>query len=383
MKPAYDERSEGLVVVVDDEEPLRDSCRQALSKAGYRVETAANGIEGLDRIEELKPDLALLDLKMPGLGGIDLLEKIHRFDPSIVCVVITGYASVESAVEAMKRHAYDYLPKPFTPDQLRIIVGRGIEKRRLALEKTRLEQEKEVMKRNFITFVSHQLRSPLSSVRQLFDVILGDYVGEVPERQRQLLEDAGERVDCLVTMIKDWLNLVKIESGTIAGDFHELDIASLIDDTIKALSPMAQINDILLKTDISGNLPRLSGNRQSLKELFLNLVSNAITYNRPGGMVTVAAGTEADSLKVSVSDTGIGILEADLPFIFDEFFRVKNDQTRDIQGSGLGLPIARKITEAHRGSITVNSVPGQGTTFIVSLPLNAGIEGNHEDSKAA
>ncbi|MDH5203981.1 MAG: response regulator, partial [Nitrospirota bacterium] len=141
---------QATILVIDDEEAMRDSCCQVLTKDRYRTETAENADSGLQKIREIKPDLVLVDLKMPGMSGMELLEKVHDIDPNIVSVVITGYATIESAVEAMKRHAYDFLPKPFTPDQLRIVTKRGLERRRLALESARLQQEKEKMKENFI-----------------------------------------------------------------------------------------------------------------------------------------------------------------------------------------------------------------------------------------
>ena len=117
---------QATILVVDDEKDMRDSCRRTLSKDGYQIETAENGDRGLQIIREVKPDLVLVDLKMPGMSGMELLEKIGDFDPNIVSVVITGYPTKESAMEARKRNAYDFLPKPFTPDQLRIIVKRGL-----------------------------------------------------------------------------------------------------------------------------------------------------------------------------------------------------------------------------------------------------------------
>ncbi len=119
-------RMQASILVVDDEETMRDSCCQILSRDGYLVEAAKDGDSGLRKIREIRPDLVLVDLKMPGMGGMELLEKIGDIDPGIVSVVITGYATRESAVEAKKRNAFEFLPKPFTPNQLRIVVRRGL-----------------------------------------------------------------------------------------------------------------------------------------------------------------------------------------------------------------------------------------------------------------
>src|SRR4030042_1746040 len=163
----------GKILIIDDEEAMRDGCLQILTRDGFYAEAAENGTIGLQKLRELKPDAVLIDLKMPGISGLEVLEQIPAIDPDVVPIVITGYATVDSAVEGMKKGALDFLPKPFTPDELRIIIKRGLERRRLVQETSRLREEKRKIEENFITMVSHQLRSPVSTVQQYFEVILG------------------------------------------------------------------------------------------------------------------------------------------------------------------------------------------------------------------
>ena len=356
------------ILVIDDEKAMRDSCCQVLTKEGYQAETAVDGDTGLQKIRELKPDLVLVDLKMPGMSGMELLEKVADIDPNIVCVVITGYATIESAVEAMKRKAYDFLPKPFTPDELRIITKRGLEKRRLALESARLQQEKETMRRNFITLVSHQLRSPLGSVKLYLGVIKEGFAGEVASKQKELMEKAVTRVDDLLQLIDDWLDMSHIEAGNLIEKFEPVDLVTILSETIELLRPLAEDKSITLKTDLPDNLYVVQGYGEGLKQAFANLVANAINYNRQAGKVTVSTREEGGHVVVDISDTGIGISQENLHFIFGEFFRVKTKETQGVSGSGLGLPIVKKIIEAHNGSIKVTSEPGKGSTFSVILP---------------
>ena len=356
------------ILVIDDEKAMRDSCCQVLTKEGYQAETAVDGDTGLQKIRELKPDLVLVDLKMPGMSGMELLEKVADIDPNIVCVVITGYATIESAVEAMKRKAYDFLPKPFTPDELRIITKRGLEKRRLALESARLQQEKETMRKNFITLVSHQLRSPLGSVKLYLGVIKEGFAGEVASKQKELMEKAVTRVDDLLQLIDDWLDMSHIEAGNLIEKFEPVDLVTILSETIELLRPLAEDKSITLKTDLPDNLYVVQGYGEGLKQAFANLVANAINYNRQAGKVTVSTREEGGHVVVEISDTGIGISQENLHFIFDEFFRVKTKETQGVSGSGLGLPIVKKIIEAHNGSIKVTSEPGKGSTFSVILP---------------
>ena len=356
------------ILVIDDEKAMRDSCYQVLSKDGYATETAENGQSGLQKIREVRPDLVLIDLKMPGMGGMELLEKIGQIDPDIISIVITGYATIESAVEAMKRNAYDFLPKPFTPDQLRIVIKRGLERRRLAAESARLRREKKMMRENFITLVSHQLRSPLASVKQYFGVIREGFAGEVTDKQKEIIQKAGGYIDSLVQLINDWLDMSRVEAGRIRDKSEPVSLAAVLSEALEVLKPQAEAKKVVLELNSADNLPLLNGDPKCLKEAFLNLLSNGIKYNREGGRVTVTVREQGDDLVIEVSDTGIGISRENLPFIFDEFFRIKSKETQHITGTGLGLSIARKIIEAHNGCVKVVSEPGRETTFSILLP---------------
>ncbi|MCK4926603.1 hybrid sensor histidine kinase/response regulator, partial [Candidatus Aerophobetes bacterium] len=326
------------------------------------------GDTGLQKIREIKPGIALIDLKMPGMSGMELLEKVRDIDSNIVAVVITGYATIESAVEAMKQNAYDFLPKPFTPDQLRVVTRRGLERRRLTLESARLQQEKEKMRENFISLVSHQLRSPLVSIQQNLEVFLGGFAGEVTYKQKEALESVNNRIDELIKIINNRLSITCIKSSKIVEKFEPVSLVPILSETIELLRPLAERNKITQKMDSPDSLPIIRGNREALKQAFTNLISNGINYNKEGGTLTIRVREEENYLVIEISDTGMGISPEKLPFIFDEFFRVKTSETQGITGSGLGLPIAKSIIETHNGSIKVESEPGKGTTFNVFLP---------------
>ena len=364
----HEKLGKATVLVVDDEEAIRDSCFQVLAKDGYCTETAEDGNSGLQKVRQMRPDLVLVDLKIPGIGGMELLEKIADIDRNIVSVVITGYVTIESAVEAMKRNAYDFLPKPFTPDQLRIVTRRGLERRRLALESARLRREKAKIRENFITLVSHQLRSPLASAKQHLGVILAGFAGDVADKQRQMVEKASQYIDELLHLVDDWLDMSRIEAGNLTAQFERVPIAAILSESVELLRPLAEAREVDLEPDLHDDRPEVHGDRESLKQAFMNLVSNGINYNRKGGTVTVSTREQGNDLVVEISDTGIGISQDNLSFIFDEFFRVKTKDTRHVVGSGLGLTMVKRIIEAHNGSIQVVSELGKGTTFSIILP---------------
>ncbi|KPJ69945.1 hypothetical protein AMJ44_01270 [candidate division WOR-1 bacterium DG_54_3] len=357
-----------IILVIDDEESMRDSCSQILTKDGFQPETAENGAIGLKKVQNVKPDLVLIDLKMPGISGFEVLDKVKEYDPNIVSIVITGYATVESAVEAMKKGAYDFLPKPFTPDQLRIIIKRGLERRRLIQETESLRREKKLMEENFITMVSHQLRSPLSTIAQYFEVILGGMAGKVEPKQEEMLSKARDRLENLMELINDWLDLAQMNKGQIVDNLRPLSLKKVLEDIVEFIQPSAQKENVNLELIPYSGHDRIQGNEEKLKQVFSNLVTNAILYNKPNGSIKISVKEKEDFVAVNVEDTGIGIPEEHLPFIFDQFYRVKKSEGKKTKGTGLGLSIAMKIVEVHGGTIEVTSELGKGSTFTVFLP---------------
>ena len=175
------------ILIIDDEEIVLDSCTEILGDSDYELATARDGTQGVRRVQEFQPDLVFVDLKMPGMSGLEVLEQIHAIDPTIVTIVITGYATVSSAVEAMKQGAYDFLPKPFTPDEFRLITHRGLEKRQLVLDTIALRREKEMLRENFAAIVSHELKSPLGAVQQNLYTLVKELSDTVTDDQRRRL----------------------------------------------------------------------------------------------------------------------------------------------------------------------------------------------------
>ena len=355
-----------LIIVIDDEASMRDSCCQVLTKEGFCTETAENGFDGLKMIEALKPDLVLIDLKMPVLSGLEVLDRLKKIDVNIIPVVITGYPTLESAVATMKKGAYDFLPKPFTPDELRVIVKRGLERRKLVLETESLRLEKKLMEENFITMVSHQLRSPAIAVLQYFESILFGAYGEVPQKQKEILRKIKERLEGFLTLINDWLDIARVNKGQIVDNFKPLSLRTLLKRLIEQMRPLAQRNNINLEFGDCSENNFLQGDEEALEQVFSNLITNAIQYNKSGGRVILTIAEDDSCVAIKVKDTGIGIAKEHFHLIFDQFYRIKKHNGK--KGTGLGLAIAQKIVDAHNGSIQVSSELGQGSTFTVLLP---------------
>ncbi|MFH1436227.1 MAG: response regulator [Pseudomonadota bacterium] len=365
------EKTRFCILVIDDDEAIRDSCSQVLARDGYRAESAKDGAEGLEKAREFKPDIVLVDLKMPGMSGMDVILKLQEIDRNIIPIVITGYASVESAVEAMKRGAYDFLPKPFPPDRLRIVIDKAVEKRGYLLEIKALKQQKKLVEESFVAMVSHQLRSPIAAVRQHLQAIQDGSLGAVNVEQNKTIERVTDRLDSLMHIIDDWLDLSSINKGKVISGPADVDLIGLLASLVEFMQPLAEARKVTMSISYPPAFPPVRGNRASIEQVFANLINNAIIYNRPFGSVFITFRDRGRRLSVDVSDTGMGIEREYLPFLFDEFSpmlpRGRKDGGRP-KGSGLGLAIARRIVEAHGGSIEVDTVPDKGSTFKVTFP---------------
>ena len=367
-------REKTRVVVIDDDDIMLLSCREILGRVGYTVETFASGEEGLSHIADSPAPLLVVDMKMPQIDGLEVIRRVRKMAPEMVIIVITGYPTISTAVEAMQAGAYDFLPKPFTPEELVLIVNRGRERWQLSAQSKRLKEEKEHLQRVFVTFVSHQLKTPLVAVTQYLDVLMHESETEkteLPERAREWISRCQGRIAELTGIIEDWLNLSRIEHGGLCDASTHTNIHEVIQGVIRSFAPLAERAGVCLALEnVSDCLPVL-GDRGSLEMLISNLVCNGIKYNQPDGTLIVRTSSDNGAVVLEVVDTGIGIPEACQQHLFEEFYRVKTDVTAQIPGSGLGLALCRAIADELGGQIGVHSEEGVGTTVTVRLSCGA------------
>jgi two-component system phosphate regulon sensor histidine kinase PhoR len=484
------------VLVVDDERMIRDACERILVRMGCDVVKASQGEEALNFLKESAFSVVLLDLMMPGIEGLKVLNVIRQFWPDTMVIVITGYATLETAIEAMKRGAYGFIPKPFKGGELRTMVSRAIERTQLLEDVRRMEQEQrrtlkdldaeksrarsivlalpdgvavtdpegivvlvnpaflrlvgldpdtgpgqpleayvsnpelcrqveqvakglvrngtggiacefspredvfllaqvtpvlseageclgavtvlvdishlkrlDQVKSAFVAHVSHELRSPLSTIQQQLAFVLSQMDGQASQEQKTLLARAKDKTAGLISLIGDLLDLSRIEAGLHLKEHKPVSLEELLKGVTDFLSSRAGARGQTLLLELpQEKLPLVDGDPLALESVFGNLITNAIQYTQEGGEIRVQAGYDGQWIRVAVRDNGIGIEEKYLEKIFERFFRVKNDKTRHITGTGLGLAIVKGIVESLGGSVTVESRPGQGSTFTVLLP---------------
>lgn len=357
------------ILVIDDEMAICDACTQILNGEGYDVHASQDGTAGLKKMDDFKPDVVFVDLKMPGLSGIEVMQEMKRVDPHVVPVVITGFATVESTVQSMKIGAYDVLPKPFNPDQLRVIAKRALDWRKASLSAERLRQEKESLRKNYISMVSHELRTPLVAVMQYLEVIKNGFAGKISEEGATVIGRMKVRLDELLDLIDRWLKLARLEDVSFKDEYEEVEISGIVRDVVGTLDDAAARKNVRIEVESSQEEYLVMGDRQLLREVFINLVSNGVKYNHENGEVRVKLRDSGNFWVVDISDTGVGVPEADIGRLGEEFYRVKSEGT--VAGSGIGLAIVKKILELHDGRLEIQSKLNEGSTFGVYLPKSS------------
>jgi two-component system, sensor histidine kinase and response regulator len=270
----------------------------------------------------------------------------------------------------MKMGAYDFLPKPFTPGELRMIIDRGFERWRLAQETKLLRKQKEEVERKFVTLVSHQLKAPLGAVKQYLDVLLYAFRDRLPGESIEWISRSQVRITEMIGLIQDWLMLAKVEKGALSDRSASADIVKIVGSVIQEYTKLPSAANLSLNAEIEPDIERVRGDEVSLNMLVGNLVSNAVKYNKPGGSVSIRVGKENHCVKLEVKDTGIGIPVTFQHHLFEEFYRVKTPETQNIPGTGLGLVICKRIVDELGGSIEVDSKEGEYSLFTVRLPIS-------------
>ena len=404
-------REQAKVLVVDDEESVVVTIKAILQLDGYDVATTTSGAEARKMVRDQEFDLVLTDLRLEDGDGLDVLRAVRDHFPETVTIMLTGYASLESAIQALRVGAYDYLLKPSEVEELRSTVARGIERRRLGLEvkarvveleranrevadlnsslqlrideataelKERYEQLKELdrMKSQFLSIASHELKTPITAmsgflqvalrrVRRMIDGGAEQPPGEGLQVVLEQLEVVYRQTGKLARLIDELLDVSRIQTGRIEFRYADVDLGELADEVATRMQLTTATHQITVKRE---NGVVVTADRDHIEQVLNNLVTNAIKYSPGGGAIVIDVGREDGGVRLSVRDNGIGIPGEELESIFGLFYRSPDRAARDQAGMGLGLYISKEIVNRHGGRIWAESNGDGGSTFHVALP---------------
>jgi len=364
-------------LVADDEIGMRLGVVRALrdfkvnmpdinGEVAFSVEQAGSGEEALEIIDRQPPDILLLDHKMPGISGLEVLDRLADMHLDMLTVMITAYASIETAVIATKRGAYDFLAKPFTPEELKSTIQKTAARLILAKEARKLTEEKRQLRFEFIRVLGHELKAPLNAVAGYLNLIQARTLGDNLSAYDEMLARSMCRIDGMNKLIRDLLDLTRIESGQKNRNLATVDVAATAQAAIDAVRPQAQTRNISINLHADGALP-MTADAGELEMICNNLLSNAVKYNRDGGSVNVTLAKRDSQVAITVADTGIGMNKEDLARVFDEFVRIRTKESANVDGTGLGLSILKKLVQFYGGKIDVESELDKGTSMTVVL----------------
>lgn len=384
------------LLVVDDEENLRITTAAILEKEGYTVDTAASGNEAIALLAKTDYDLVLTDLHMEGGEGLSVLNEIRRTSPFTISIVLTGFASVESAIAALQEGAYDYLVKPCDIETMKHTIRRGVDHRRLMLaeqkaradlEQLNLDLEQRIIERTaeltrlnaelaeanrakdvFLATLSHELRTPLTPVVGWIKLLRS---GNLDTKSVAQALDAIERNAWLqARLIDDLLDTSRIATGKLQFEPRPADLNFAVKAALETVRALAASRNIELSVNLSPAMVVVMGEPVRLQQIAWNLVSNAIKFTEPGGKVTISTEVDDAEARLLVADTGIGIAPDFLPHVFDRFRQADGSTSRRHGGLGLGLAIADALAKMHGGRLEARSDgEGKGSTFLFHIGL--------------
>jgi len=485
------------ILVVDDEKGLRIGIQRLLEDEGYKVDTAENGEQGIRLSNSTNYDIAIIDLRMPDIDGLDVLKEIKLATPNTVCFITTAFASYDTAIQSTRLGAFGYIPKPFTPEEFLYQVEQGVKQRKLIVEAEQLKKEREEslleiayeksrlntiiksisdgvfvinkngevayynyaalkflniaelkigdeilgklpkeiveiigkilkkdkillktyttqieikpndelvieaactpvphpdgslagvviiisnitqfrkieqIKSQFISMVAHELKTPLAAIQGFLNILLDENLHIEKKTQTDYLNRSVIRLKNMILLVNDLLDISRMEVKTKQREIEEINLVEVIDNTIQLLELESQKKKILIEKYFEKGLPRINADQNEITRLITNLLSNAIKYNTDNGKISISANVQKNYVTIRIQDTGIGMKPEEKSKLFNEFYRAKNDRTRGISGTGLGLTIVKRIVDSYQGKIEVESEFGIGTTFLVNLPINA------------
>jgi len=383
--------SDGLslrILAIDDERAIQSYWQRLLPKLGHQAVIATNGTEGLKLARTQPFDLIITDLSMPGLQGQQILETVRTEMPHVDVIVATGNGTLESAVYALRAGAHDFLVKPFAVEDVRRILERQVEKRRLGVENRELRQANErlrevsLLKEKFLAITSHELKTPVTILSAITELLASDPAGLSPQEREELLAKLAEVSRSLRDIVEEMHALSEARHGGTVLRLVPTSLGRLLDDVVAEMQPVAEARQVKLTVEAAGHAwEEYPCDAAKLQQAVRAVVRNGIQYTEDGGSVTLRLDAwQASAMPelgpvVVVEDTGIGIGAEQKRLVFDTFYETADTDHHHTSASafqggglGIGLSIVLEVVTAHGGRVDLESEPGRGTTVYLKLP---------------
>jgi signal transduction histidine kinase len=356
------------ILIVDDETIFRSLTASTLAKEGFEITEAANGAEALDALERHSFDLALLDVRMEGMDGLDLLRLLREESPSTECLILTGFAELDMALHAMKSGAREFLTKPIGNEEL---IARVKSVWRAHNAEKRLRSLQEDFSEQFLG----DLLAPITGMRSALAQLDSPDAGPRSEKQRAAAAALGTSLSHLEAMINDMINLRSYEANRIEVDLIPTNLDKLVPAVCARFNSRAIAGKISLSVTVAPNIPTAEVDPNKIEQVVEHFVDRALRHTPWGGSVDVSvslrpAGGDRDQIEIAVTNSGPPVPGDEIPLLFDKYKRLLAKPSDNDDVGGLRLPLCKKIIEAHRGSVAADSNGAGGTTILFRLPAS-------------
>jgi len=364
----------GLKILIVDDTPANiDVLDLFLEKEGYTISVAQSGETALALADRTSPDLILLDVMMPGIDGFETCRRLKANDKmeSIPIIFITARNETADIVKGFAVGGVDYITKPFSKEEVCARIRLQLELKTLMADleaKSQKLAKLNDLKNKFLGMASHDLRNPIATIQGFSKILLDHGETLAEDAKKEFLQSIHKVSNDMLALLEDLLNISVIESGKLELQVHLGSLKQLVEERVRMYQVMADRKDIATHLDIQ-EVAEFSFDPNRLSQVIDNLLSNAIKFSPPGKEIYIWLGQKNDHAKFSVRDQGPGISPEDQDKLFKHFQKLQARPTADETSHGLGLAIAKKMVEAHKGKITVESQPGSGAIFSFVIPL--------------
>lgn len=378
------------VLLVEDSAMDVEIVTRILSKNPHvecAVEVARSGEEAVEKVKKTEFNVILCDFNMPGMNGLETLQKLHRNQVTTPVIMVTGQKDQKVAAQLIKEGAYDYVSKEEGYSiALPFVIQEALSKFKAKQEKERLEREilqknaelekvnedlsrLNQLKSNFVSTASHELRTPLSIIRETTSLVLEEEIGVLNDKQRMFLNNVKNQSDRLLRTVTDLLDLTKIEAGKLELRKSFVNVFDWVNRVVDFFQVHAREKKIRLSAEISPGLGEIYMDEDKMIQVLTNLLGNAMKFTPESGKINVVVLDQQECVEIRITDTGIGISPQDIGKIFDRFQQAEHQESVYLQkGTGLGLAITKEIVTLHQGKVGVESQPGAGSAFWFTLP---------------
>ncbi len=368
------------ILIVDDNEALASTLQEIFEEEGIATETALDAEAALDLHRKHKFPLAVVDIKLPEIVGTELVSKLREINPCISCILMTGHATLESAVKAVGEDGVvSYELKPLNIDRLLYLVREVVARKKAEEGMQRKSEElRKVLaeKSEFLLMVSHELRTPLVPIVGYAEMLLDGSLGQIPETIKEPLSAICSGAESLKSLIEDLLLLSRMERGKLSMELRRISLGDFVGDFMKSYRDIDHGKPVEIEHE--GEEFEVLADAVRLRQVLSNLIENAIKYSGESVEITIRTTVQGDRGLITIEDNGIGIKAEHLPRVFDWFYRMDPSETDADRGSGLGLAIVKELVHLMGGEVSAQSEWGEGSKFTASLPLAEGDDSSIE-----